>query len=58
MDKIIKKKENTLREKIIFEKIKNPNIKIEALAERCKVDKSIVSGYLKIFVFGMEKYLE
>ena len=58
VDKIIKEKEKTRRAKIIFEKIKNPQMKIEVLAKRCKVDKSIVSRYLKKFVSSMEKYLE
>lgn len=51
-------KEDTLRAKIIFEKMKNPNIKIEVLAENCNVDKSVVSRCLKNFVDSVKKYLE
>lgn len=58
VDEILKAKENTVREKIIFEKMKNPNIKIEILAERCNVDKSVVSRCLKNFVDSVKKYLE
>lgn len=51
-------KEDTLHAKIIFEKMKNPNIKIEVLAESCNVDKSVVSRCLKNFVDSVKKYLE
>ena len=58
IDKIILEKENKLHEKIIFEKMKNLNAKIEVLAERCKVDKSVVSRCLKNFVDNVKKYIE
>lgn len=48
----------TLREKIIFEKLKNPQEKIEILSERCNADKSVVSRHLKNFEESMRKYLE
>ena len=51
------RKEETLRAKIIIEKMKNPKIKIEVLAEHCKVDKSVVSRCIKNFVDGVKKYL-
>lgn len=58
VDKIVKEKENTPREKIIFEKMKNPNVKVEVLAESCNVDKSVVSRCLKNFADSVKKYLE
>lgn len=48
----------TLHEKIIFEKLKNPQEKIEILSERCNADKSVVSRHLKNFEESMRKYLE
>ena len=51
-------KEETLRAKIIFEKMKNPKIKIEVLAENFKVDKSVISRCIKNFVDSVKKYLE
>lgn len=48
----------SLHEKIIAEKLKNPQEKIEILAERCQVDKSVVSRHLKNFVEKAKKYLE
>ena len=51
-------KEETLRAKIIYEKMKNPQIKIEVLSENYKVDKSVVSRCLKNYVESMKKYLE
>lgn len=48
----------SLHEKIIAEKLKSPQEKIEILAERCNVDKSVISRHLKNFVEGAKKYLE
>lgn len=50
--------QKSLHAKIIAEKLKNPQEKIEILAERCNVDKSIVSRNLKNFVADAKKYLE
>lgn len=58
IEEIFNNAENSLRKKIIFEKIENPDEKIEILSERCNVDKSIVSRNLKNFVAGTKKYLE
>ena len=58
IEKIFDNAENSLRKKIIFEKIENPDEKIEILSERCNVDKSIVSRSLKNFVDDVKKYLE
>ena len=49
---------NSLHEKIIMEKLKNPQEKIEILSERCNADKSIVSRHLKSFAEGVKTYLE
>ena len=48
----------SLRVRIIAAKMQNPHEKIEILAARCNVDKSIVSRHLKHFVQAMKKYLE
>lgn len=58
IEEIFNNAENSLRKKIIFEKIENPDEKIEILSERCNVDKSIVSRNLKNFVADARKYLE
>ena len=58
IEEIFNNVENSLRKKIIFEKIENPDEKVEILAERCNVDKSIVSRNLKNFVANVKKYLE
>lgn len=58
IEEIFDNAENSLRKKIIFEKIENPDEKIEVLSERCNVDKSIVSRSLKNFVADAKKYLE
>ena len=50
--------EESLRVQIITAKMQNPHEKIEALAVRCNVDKSVVSRHLKRFVRAVEKYLE
>lgn len=44
--------------KIISAKMANPNEKLEFLAEKCNLDKSGISRYLKIFADSMRKYLE
>ena len=46
------------RKEIILAKMQSPYEKIEVLAERCNVDKSIVSRCLKNFVDSMKKYFE
>ena len=58
IENIFDNEENSLHKKIIFEKIENPDEKIEILSERCNVDKSIVSRSLKNFVDDAKKYLE
>ena len=58
IEEIFENAENSVRKKIIFEKIENPDEKVEILAERCNVDKSIVSRNLKNFVANVKKYLE
>ena len=58
IDGMLKRNENSVHQKVIMCKIQNPNEKIEALAARCNVDKSIVSRHLKSFVVEMRKYLE
>ena len=49
---------DTLHHKIISLKMVKPSEKIEVLAEKCNVDKSIVSRHLKNFVEEVRKYLE
>lgn len=58
IDGILSRKENSLHEKIISEKIRAPHRKLETLARKCNVDKSIVSRHLKKFVADVRKYLE
>ena len=58
IDGILSRKENSLREKIISEKISAPHRKLETLARQCNVDKSIVSRHLKKFVADVRQYLE
>ena len=58
IEEIFDNAENLVRKKIIFEKIENPDEKIENLSERCNVDKSVVSRNLKNFVADIKKYLE
>ncbi len=58
IEEIFDNAENSLRKKIIFEKIENPDEKIEILSERCNADKSVVSRSLKNFVTDTKKYLE
>ena len=58
IDGVLKGNEGSVRQKVITCKIQSPNEKIEALAARCNVDKSIVSRHLKNFVGEMRKYLE
>ena len=58
IDGVLKGNENSVRQKVITCKIQSPNEKIEALAARCNVDKSIVSRHLKNFVGEMRKYIE
>ena len=58
IDGVLKGNEDSVHQKVIMSKIQSPNEKIEALAARCNVDKSIVSRHLKNFVGEMRKYLE
>lgn len=58
IDSVLKGNEDSVHQKVITCKIQSPNEKIEALAARCNVDKSIVSRHLKSFVGEMRKYLE
>lgn len=58
IDGILSRKENSLHEKIISEKICAPHKKLETLARKCNVDKSIVSRHLKKFAAAVQKYLE
>ena len=58
IDGVLNGNEDSVRQKVITCKIQSPNEKIEALAARCNVDKSIVSRHLKNFVGEMRKYLE
>lgn len=58
IDGVLNGNEDSVRQKVITCKIQSPNEKIEALAARCNVDKSIVSRHLKSFVGEMRKYLE
>lgn len=58
IDGILSRKENSLHEKIISEKISAPHRKLETLARKCNVDKSIVSRHLKKFVADVRQYLE
>lgn len=58
IDGVLKGNGDSVHQKIIMCKIQSPNEKIEALAARCNVDKSIVSRHLKSFVGEMRKYLE
>ena len=58
IDGILSRKENSLHEQIISEKICAPHKKLENLARKCNVDKSIVSRHLKKFVADVRQYLE
>ena len=58
IDGVLNGNDDSVHQKIITCKIQSPNEKIEALAARCNVDKSIVSRHLKSFVVEMKKYLE
>ena len=58
IDGVLNGNEDSVRQKVITCKIQSPNEKIEALAARCNVDKSIVSRHLKNFVGEMRKYIE
>lgn len=58
IDGVLNGKDDSVHQKIITCKIQSPNEKIEALAARCNVDKSIVSRHLKNFVVEMKKYFE
>lgn len=58
IDGILSRKEKSLHEKIISEKISAPHRKLETLARACNVDKSIVCRHLKKFVVEVRKYLE
>ena len=58
IDGVLKGNEDSIRQKVITCKMQSPNEKIETLAARCNVDKSIVSRHLKNFVGEMKKYLE
>ena len=58
IDKILNENDCSTRKEIILAKMQSPYEKIEVLAERCNVDKSIVSRCLKNFVDSMKKYFE
>lgn len=58
IDGVLNGNEDSVHQKVITCKIQSPNEKIEALAARCNVDKSIVSRHLKSSVVEMSKYLE
>lgn len=58
IDELLNGDDCSIRKEIILAKIKSPYEKIEALAERCNVDKSVVSRYLKNFAESMRKYLD
>ena len=58
IDGVLKGNEDSVRQRVIMCKIQSPNEKIESLAARCNVDKSIVSRHLKNFVGEMRKYLD
>ena len=58
IDKILNENDCSARKEIILAKMQSPYEKIEVLAERCNVDKSIVSRCLKNFVDSMKKYFE
>ena len=58
IDGVLNGNEDSVHQKVVTCKIQNPNEKIEVLAARCNVDKSIVSRHLKSFVVEMKKYLE
>ena len=58
IDSVLKGNEYSVHQKVITCKIQSPNEKIESLAARCNVDKSIVSRHLKSFVGDKKKYLE
>lgn len=58
VDAELKTDKDSLHHKIILLKMKNPREKIEILAARCNVDKSIVCRHLKKFISGMKQYLD
>lgn len=58
IDGILNQNNSSVKQKVISAKINNPNAKIEILATKCNVNKSIVSRHLKNFVDSVKKYLD
>ena len=58
IDKVLNENSCSVRKEIILAKMQSPYEKIEVLAEKCNVDKSIVSRCLKNFIDSMKKYFE
>ena len=58
LDEVKANEKNSLHYKIIFLKMIKPNEKVEVMAEKCNVNKSIISRHLKNFVEKVRKYLD
>jgi hypothetical protein len=58
IDAVLDGNEDSVRHKVILSRMENPCEKIDVLARRCSVNKSVASRHLKNFVESMRQYLE